>query len=229
MAGNYNSVPDGPLLVATIIFWSFTINWMGYHIPLVGKFVHLPPLILVRDGKLQRRNMRKELITEEELMSQLRQQGIDTREMVKTACMEGDGQISVVKHDNAESGSNKNKSRQDSRYVSVLDPSHRSEPVSVQPPGVPGTGMAQRFLGGWLHPLPPGPPTAVVLAVARWPPPAVGATTTSPLSRSRVAANARAVPVLQAGRSRRRGCPPVESRGLCPRTRAPGRCAGYSS
>src|SRR3954454_18742921 len=28
MAGNYNSLPDGLLLVATIIFWSFAINWL---------------------------------------------------------------------------------------------------------------------------------------------------------------------------------------------------------
>src|SRR5215212_9776438 len=88
MAGNYNSLPDGLLLVATIIFWSFTINWVGYHIPLVGRFVHPPPLNLVRDGKLQRRNMRRELITEEELMSQMRQQGIDDISQIKIAYME---------------------------------------------------------------------------------------------------------------------------------------------
>jgi uncharacterized membrane protein YcaP (DUF421 family) len=97
MAGNYNSVPDGLLLVATIVFWSFAVEWMGYHVPWIGRFVHPPALLLVRNGQLLRRNMRRELITEEELMTQLRLQGVEDLGSVRKACMEGDGQISVVK------------------------------------------------------------------------------------------------------------------------------------
>src|SRR3954454_12988378 len=108
MAGNYNSLPDGLLLVATIIFWSFAINWLGYHVSIIGKFVHPPPLNLVRDGKLQRRNMRRELITEEELMSQMRQQGIEDISLVKVACMEGDGQISIISYDSKNQNTNQN-------------------------------------------------------------------------------------------------------------------------
>ena len=40
--------------------------------------------------------MRKELITEDELMSQLREQGVDDPALVKEAYMESDGQFSVV-------------------------------------------------------------------------------------------------------------------------------------
>jgi len=96
MAGNYTSVPDGLLLVATIIFWSFALDWLGYHIPIVGRFVHPPPLLLVRNGTLLKRNMRRELITEEELMGSLRQQGIADLASVKTAFMESDGHISAI-------------------------------------------------------------------------------------------------------------------------------------
>lgn len=102
MAGNYNSVPDGILLVATIVFWSFALEWLGYHVPWIGRIVHPPPLPLVRDGRLLRQNMRRELITEEELMSQLRQQGVEDLAMVRTACMEGDGRISVIKRNGEE-------------------------------------------------------------------------------------------------------------------------------
>jgi uncharacterized membrane protein YcaP (DUF421 family) len=99
MAGNYKSVPDGLLLVSTIIFWSWFIDWLGDHIPAVGRLVHPPPQPLVRDGKLLRRNMRKELITEEELMSQLREQGVDDIRKVKSAYEEGDGRISVMSYE----------------------------------------------------------------------------------------------------------------------------------
>jgi uncharacterized membrane protein YcaP (DUF421 family) len=99
MAGNYQSVPDGLLLVSTIVFWSCMIDWIGDRIPAVGRLVHPPPLALVRHGKLMRRNMRKELISQDELMSQLREQGVEDVAKVKYAFEEGDGRISVITYD----------------------------------------------------------------------------------------------------------------------------------
>ncbi len=63
MADDYHSIPDGILLVATIIFWSYALDWLGYRFPWFQRFVHPPPLPLVRNGELLWRNMRKELIT----------------------------------------------------------------------------------------------------------------------------------------------------------------------
>ena len=61
---------------------------MSYLIPAVGSLVSLPPLILVEHGCLINENMEQELLTEEEFMSQLRQQGVDYLEKVKRAYME---------------------------------------------------------------------------------------------------------------------------------------------
>ena len=99
MASDYKSLPDGLILVATIIFWCYALDWLGYQFPWVGRFVHPPPLELVRDGKMLRRNMRHELITPEDLLSQIREQGIEDLSVVKCARMEGDGHISVVCRD----------------------------------------------------------------------------------------------------------------------------------
>src|SRR5919205_1205323 len=44
MAGSYNSLPDGLLLVATIVFWSFALDWLGYHVPWIGRLVRPQPL-----------------------------------------------------------------------------------------------------------------------------------------------------------------------------------------
>ena len=49
-----------------------------------------------------RHNMRKELITSEELMSQLREQGLASLEEVREAYIEGDGQISFIKREQHE-------------------------------------------------------------------------------------------------------------------------------
>jgi uncharacterized membrane protein YcaP (DUF421 family) len=96
MADDYTSVPDGILLVATILGWSYTLDWLGYQFPRFERLLHPPPLPLVKDGCLLRRNMRRELVTEEELMSQLREQGVERVAEVKMACMEGDGRLSII-------------------------------------------------------------------------------------------------------------------------------------
>lgn len=96
MAGSYTTVPDGILLVSTIIFWAFTLDWLGYRFPRIQHFVHPRPLPLVRDGQLLWRNLRREYITREELMSQLRLQGMDDLDDIAAAYMESDGRISFI-------------------------------------------------------------------------------------------------------------------------------------
>jgi uncharacterized membrane protein YcaP (DUF421 family) len=96
MAGEYKSISDGIVLVSTIIFWSFAFDWLSFKFPWFSHLIEPPPLPLIRNGKLLRRNMRRELITEEELVGHLREQGIDDVGKVKQAFMESDGHISVV-------------------------------------------------------------------------------------------------------------------------------------
>ncbi|HEX6500580.1 MAG TPA: YetF domain-containing protein [Micromonosporaceae bacterium] len=96
MAGDYTSIGDGLILVATIIAWSFLLNFIAFHFPRAGRFIRPRPLPLVKDGRVIPRHMRRELITREELMSQLRQQGVADLSRVKLVYMEPDGQFSVV-------------------------------------------------------------------------------------------------------------------------------------
>jgi uncharacterized membrane protein YcaP (DUF421 family) len=60
------------------------------------------PLKLIKDGQMLFQNMRKEMITADELNSQLRQQGIEGCHEVKDAYIEGDGRISVIKYEKDE-------------------------------------------------------------------------------------------------------------------------------
>ncbi len=96
MAGEYTSIVDGIVLVATIIFWNYAFDWLGFKYEWFSRLIDPKPLLLIKDGKLMRRNMRKELITEQEMISQLREQGVDDPAKVKEAYMESDGQFSVV-------------------------------------------------------------------------------------------------------------------------------------
>jgi uncharacterized membrane protein YcaP (DUF421 family) len=52
-----------------------------------------------------RRNMRQEMITQDELISLIRQQGVERASEVKACYLESDGGISVIKKDADDSGS----------------------------------------------------------------------------------------------------------------------------
>jgi uncharacterized membrane protein YcaP (DUF421 family) len=96
MAGEYTSVADGLILVATLAFWSLLIDWLSVRVDFVGRFVHPPARQIVRDGQELKREMRKEMITHEELMTYVREAGAETIDRVKHAWVEGNGEISVV-------------------------------------------------------------------------------------------------------------------------------------
>lgn len=97
MAGEYKSVTEGAVLVSTIAFWDYVLDWLGYRFPRFQRFVRPAPLLLIKDGRMLRKNMRHEMISEEELISQLREQGVENVSEVKKCYLEGDGHISVIK------------------------------------------------------------------------------------------------------------------------------------
>ena len=99
MAGDYRSIADGLLLVGTLIFWAYFLDWLAYRFPRIQRLIHPPALPLVENGRMLKRNMRKEFITEEELVSMLREQGVEDVGEVRKAYMEGDGKISVITGD----------------------------------------------------------------------------------------------------------------------------------
>jgi uncharacterized membrane protein YcaP (DUF421 family) len=99
MSSDYKSITDGLILVGSIAFWDYFLDWLGYRFPRVRPLLRPPPLLLIKDGRLQRRNMRREMITEDELMGHLREHGVERIEEVKKAYLEGDGRISVITAD----------------------------------------------------------------------------------------------------------------------------------
>lgn len=99
LGSEYRSVTEGAILVATIAFWDYFLDWLGYRFPKVRRLLRPAPLLLVKDGRLQRRNLRQEMITKEELMGLLREHGVESVAEVKKCYLEGDGHISVITRD----------------------------------------------------------------------------------------------------------------------------------
>lgn len=89
------------MLVATLAFWSLTFEWLAYHFEFIGRFIHPSPVELVHDGIENRRHLRRELITLEELMTSVRKAGTEELAQVRRAWVEGNGEISVVLKDDS--------------------------------------------------------------------------------------------------------------------------------
>lgn len=96
MAGESESLSAGMIVVGTIILWSVFIDRIGYFFPRLEDWLMPDKVLLVRDGVVQRRGMRSEYLTMDELMTQLRQNNIENLSEVKRAYMEADGNISVI-------------------------------------------------------------------------------------------------------------------------------------
>jgi uncharacterized membrane protein YcaP (DUF421 family) len=97
MAGSYNSITEGILLVGTIVFWDYIIDLLGYKYPTFKRMLQPEPLLLVENGKALSGNLVQEKITMDELTSQIRQHGVGDISEVERVYIEGDGHVSVIK------------------------------------------------------------------------------------------------------------------------------------
>jgi uncharacterized membrane protein YcaP (DUF421 family) len=97
MASEYHSLTEGVVLVATIFAWNYGLDWLAFHYPVMRRVLNPPPLLLVEDGRIHRRNLRSELISRDDLTELLREQGIEDVSDVSRCYLEGDGHVSVIK------------------------------------------------------------------------------------------------------------------------------------
>lgn len=96
MAANYESITDGVLLVTVIVGWSYLLDWLSFRFQAMNRLIRPGKLLLARNGRMLRENMRKELITEEELMTELRRYGMESLDEAKEVYIESNGGITAI-------------------------------------------------------------------------------------------------------------------------------------
>lgn len=97
MSGDYQSITDGFILVATILAWNMLVDWLTYVSPRMEKILQPAPLLLIDRGKVLRKHLRTEFVSEDELRAKLREHGVTDYSQVDKAHMESDGELSVIK------------------------------------------------------------------------------------------------------------------------------------
>ena len=95
MQGGADTITDGLLLAAVVVGWATLIDFLDFKLP-SWHIASAGPLEMVRDGKVLAKNLAREHVTEDEVMTQLRHHGLASAKDVVVAYLEGDGHLSVI-------------------------------------------------------------------------------------------------------------------------------------
>jgi uncharacterized membrane protein YcaP (DUF421 family) len=96
MAGDSKSITEALILISTIVLWDWFFDWLGFRSPFWERVLQPEPLLLIEDGKTIKKNLDREFMTEDELLSQLREQGVGKISEVKKCYLESNGHFSVL-------------------------------------------------------------------------------------------------------------------------------------
>ncbi|HEY7729079.1 MAG TPA: YetF domain-containing protein [Candidatus Eisenbacteria bacterium] len=99
MTGPDTSVAGGLAAAATLFAANAAVAWTARRSGRAERWVEGTPTLLIRHGRILEANLAREGITREELLRALREHGVDAVEAVRSAILEVDGTVSVLRED----------------------------------------------------------------------------------------------------------------------------------
>lgn len=93
------TILQGVTAIVVVAIWHVVNSWASFKSEFIDKLTGAPPTVLVKDGQIQRKNLAKERLNQEELLSELRMMGVDDVKEVKQATLEPNGKISVLQEE----------------------------------------------------------------------------------------------------------------------------------
>jgi uncharacterized membrane protein YcaP (DUF421 family) len=97
------SVTGALIAISTIGGLQVLTSWIGFHSPRLARVIEGDPIVVVHDGRVIERNLRRERLTRAELAEAGRRQQIGSIDDVEWAVLEPSGQISFIPRGNARS------------------------------------------------------------------------------------------------------------------------------
>jgi len=83
-------------VIATITLLTIALSYVSFKVPKLRPVLDGEPLVLVQDGEIIERNLRRERITVDELLAEARLQQVGSLDQVRFAVLETNGRISVI-------------------------------------------------------------------------------------------------------------------------------------
>jgi uncharacterized membrane protein YcaP (DUF421 family) len=90
---------QGVTAIVVVALWHLVNSWASFKSQFIDRLTGAPPTVMVRNGQIQRKNLARERLNEEELLSELRMMGVEDPKEVKQATLEPNGKISVLLED----------------------------------------------------------------------------------------------------------------------------------
>ena len=90
------TILQGVVAITVVAVWHLANSWASFKSDIIDKITGAPPTVMVKNGQIQRQNLAKERINEEELFSELRMMGVEEVDEVKQATLEPNGRVSVL-------------------------------------------------------------------------------------------------------------------------------------
>ena len=97
MNGGDKSLIGGVFSALVLIILSALISYLTYRSRFFSSLLEGTPTLLINRGKMIHQNLKKERMTESELLILLRKQGMHNVHEINTAVLEADGTLSVTK------------------------------------------------------------------------------------------------------------------------------------
>jgi uncharacterized membrane protein YcaP (DUF421 family) len=88
---------EAVVLVITIVGWDYLIDWLAWRYDRLRPWLKVPALTLIEQGRIVEENLRREMISRDDLAGQLRANGVRAPSEVELARLEEDGRVSVIK------------------------------------------------------------------------------------------------------------------------------------
>lgn len=90
------SVTGALLVISTITLLTVVLAYVNYRLRFLRSVLEGEPVVLVDNGKVIERNMRRERITMDDLEAESRQQQVTNIEKIRWAVLETSGRISII-------------------------------------------------------------------------------------------------------------------------------------
>jgi uncharacterized membrane protein YcaP (DUF421 family) len=90
------SVTGALIVISTIALLSVAVSWVSFRWRKIRLVTEGEPIVLVQNGRVIERNMRRERITLEDIEEEARQQQITSLADLRWAILEDDGRISCI-------------------------------------------------------------------------------------------------------------------------------------
>ena len=92
------SLFGGIIVIMTFLAWNTLIDRVTFKFPKLEKLLSGRPKVLIQNGVIHHDVKHKEYITDQELFTALREQGVEDLRNVKQATIETNGNISVLQN-----------------------------------------------------------------------------------------------------------------------------------